>query len=178
VGERSREVKQARVVAALLTLVAAAALAFPGCESGVEAKMQHLRSLNNHRKHVDLHMDCSGCHTGARDEDRAHLPSIHACAQCHKPDRSYPVTSKELAGYIAREQEIPWIRMNRSPGHVYFSHVAHVELGEIKCEECHGDMNDSEHPVERPLVRTPDMFACIDCHQSRGVSVDCLTCHR
>ncbi len=149
-----------------------------GCETGAQAEMQRLRSLNNHRKHVDLKMDCSGCHYGARDEDRAHLPSISACAQCHRVDRAYPPTSDELASHIKSQTEIPFIRVNRLPGHVYFSHVAHVELGKIECGECHGDMNDATHPATRPLVRTPDMYACMDCHRRRNVSVDCLTCHR
>ncbi len=140
--------------------------------------IQRLRALNNHAKHVALKMDCAACHTGARDEVYARLPSIRMCGNCHHPGQSGPPTPEALAKYIEAGQEIPWIRVNRLPGHVYFSHVAHVKYGAVECGQCHGDMADTAHPVERPLVRPPDMFACIDCHRQRNASVDCLTCHK
>jgi len=177
-GRRNESLNLVRESFVLWWLVPLGALVLPGCGGGARAEMQHLRSLNNHRKHVDLNMECTGCHTGARDENHAHLPSINACAQCHRTDRPSPKTSEELAGYIKRREEIPWVRVNRLPGHVYFSHLVHVKLGEIECGECHGDMKNPDHPVTRPLVRAPDMYACIDCHKRHGASVDCLTCHR
>ncbi|MFV1965442.1 MAG: cytochrome c3 family protein [Pirellulaceae bacterium] len=161
----------------LLCAVAFGIGSLVGCDDE-DRELERLRALNNHAKHVALNMDCMGCHTGARDEDYAGLPSVGQCARCHKLDRDFPPTPPELAEYIKSGTEIPWVRVNRVPGHVYFSHVAHVKFGQIECGECHGDMRDPVHPVERPLVRPADMFACIECHRQRQASVDCLTCHK
>ena len=169
----------ARSQAKLLFLTAVCVLLWSlvGCDEE-QKEMVRLRALNNHAKHVALNMECTGCHSGARERVYATLPSIKKCALCHKLDRDYPPTPTELAKHIETGEEIPWIRVNRIPGHVYFSHVAHVKYGEISCGKCHGDMKDSVHPAERPLVQPPNMSACIDCHQRRQVSTDCLTCHK
>jgi len=148
-----------------------------GCDEKAK-ELARLRALNNHAKHVALNMDCAACHPGARDTAYAGLPSIKTCANCHRSDREFPKTPPELAKYIDAGKEVPWIRMNRVPGHVYFSHEAHVKYGQIDCGKCHGDMKDPDHPVERPLVQPPSMLACIACHRERQASIDCLTCHK
>ena len=135
-GRRIATMSTQRVGVCLFGLMALSLPLLAGCETGVQAERQRLRLLNNHRKHVDVNMGCSGYHFGSRDEHQAHLPSIHACAQCHQTDRSVPPTEPELAKHIQSATEIPWIRLNRLPGHVFFSHVAHVRLGKIECGEC------------------------------------------
>ncbi len=161
---------------ALAFVLVPCSLFLVGCE---QDEIDRYRALNNHAKHVGLNMDCAACHTGARDEIYAGLPSIRKCAFCHRPDRSEPPTPPELAKYIEAEKEIPWLRVNRLPGHVYFSHAAHVKYGEIECDQCHGKMiKDPVRPAERPLVRPPDMYRCIACHRQRQVSNDCLICHK
>lgn len=146
-----------------------------GCE---EEEVRRFQLLHNHAKHVALGMECTSCHTGAREGVYAGIPSIRKCALCHTADRSDPPTPTQLAKYIEKEEEIPWDRINRLPGHVYFSHAAHVKYAEMDCGECHGAMDDPVNPVERPLVRFPDMQVCIDCHSQKQVSSDCLMCHK
>lgn len=152
-------------------------LALAGCDEDAK-EMARLRALNNHSKHVGLNMDCAACHIGARDSAYAGLPSVDTCAKCHRSDREFPPTPPELMEYIDSGTEIPWVRVNRLPGHVYFSHETHVKYGHFDCGECHGDMKDPVNPVERPLVQTPKMAVCIECHRQQHASTDCLACHK
>ena len=55
---------------------------------------------------------------------------------------------------------LPWRRVHRLPGFVYFDHAAHVGKG-VACVECHGRVD------QMPLTwRTAplDMQWCIGCH--------------
>ena len=48
---------------------------------------------------------------------------------------------------------------------------------ELDCTECHGAMEEQEQPVSRPAVRV-SMTGCMDCHDEKGASNDCLLCHK
>jgi hypothetical protein len=53
-----------------------------------------------------------------------------------------------LLDYVAYEKEVPWLVYSRQPDCVYFSHIAHVKMGEIDCQTCHGDHGEThELPV-------------------------------
>jgi len=159
----------ARAAAAGAFAAACLALATVSC-SGHDPDAA-IRALNDHSKHIALNMDCATCHVGARDGYQANLPPIGFCALCHRADKDYPPTPEGLKGFIRSGKEVPWPRRNRLAGHVFFSHVAHVRFGGFDCVECH-------ESKERPVVRKPNMWSCIDCHLQHNASVDCLTCHR
>ena len=74
-------------------------------------------------------------------------------------------------------EEIPWQRVYRMPGHVFFSHQRHVTLAKVQCPICHGAIEKAVTPPTRPAVNQ-EMDWCIACHESRQVSVDCNACHR
>jgi hypothetical protein len=48
----------------------------------------------------------------------------------------------------------------------------------MTCQECHGDMTTLDEPVTRSQITGLDMAACMDCHDERGASNDCLICHK
>jgi c(7)-type cytochrome triheme protein len=98
---------------------------------------------------------------------------------CHAIIATDNAAVKTLAGYWERCQPIPWVRVNRQPDFVYFSHQAHLGAG-INCETCHGDVGNMT--VARPVVKM-DMGWCLDCHLKQPAEnvtrlADCLTCHK
>ncbi len=132
----------------------------------------------SHKKHQEQDLACLDCHAGAEKDQYATLPSMRACALCHKEVKGESPAAAEVTRYIEEGLVIPWQQVNRVVGHVYFSHKAHVRYGEMACAECHGEMATLETPVTSSQVEHLDMEACMDCHQARGAANDCLTCHR
>ncbi len=130
----------------------------------------------NHKRHLDAKMDCIQCHEQVEDGPIATLPLISKCMECHnEPQGKSPEEPKVRE--LAKTGEIAWVQVNRVPGHVYFTHQAHVTGGKIKCETCHGDMRTVSTPVVVPNVKI-EMKTCIGCHEKRGVSNDCTVCHK
>ncbi|OGR86533.1 MAG: hypothetical protein A3A86_06160 [Elusimicrobia bacterium RIFCSPLOWO2_01_FULL_60_11] len=131
----------------------------------------------NHKKHIDLGLECGFCHTGiAEGKPRAGLPPLEICASCHSGEDENPRT-QVVREYVSKGEPIPWRRIYTVPKHVYFSHLRHAGLAKLDCALCHGDMPRTEKPVTKPAVAI-SMDRCIDCHKQRGVTQDCLACHR
>ena len=131
----------------------------------------------NHKKHIDLGLECAACHTGILEgRARAGIPNLETCLPCHTQDDTNPKT-KIIQTYASEKKPIPWKRVYRVPGHVYFSHRRHVAIARLDCAVCHGDMIKKETPVSIQAVPI-QMGRCIDCHGRMKVSNDCLVCHR
>lgn len=132
-----------------------------------------------HAGHIALRISCVSCHNGAFDEARARIPSTQICALCHRPGRSFPPTSLQLAGFINSGEEIPWKQAQRLPRHVFFSHRRHVRVAGINCANCHGNLGTKIEPVTRSFFKTGEagMMQCVDCHRRERVTTDCLGCH-
>lgn len=161
----------------------------------------------NHAVHAAEDISCDDCHPKADEGPYATFPSLKQCLLCHKqaqPEEGeegeepeeptqpaegeaakdpaaaarYREVARKLAEFDELGEGVPWVQVNRVVGHVYFSHVAHVRFGEMKCEECHGDMATATKPPERSQVEHLSMRRCMDCHDERGASNDCLACHK
>lgn len=133
----------------------------------------------NHHVHVEGEgLICTDCHTQVEDHPVATIPEIAVCADCHDVD---PLTDspeeERLIGFIESGQDIPWQQVYSVPSHVYFSHRRHVVLGELECSTCHGAVAGFTEPVVEP-VQELSMDWCMECHESSGVTNDCLACHR
>jgi hypothetical protein len=80
---------------------------------------------------------------------------------------------QKLQGYLSRQEAIPWVRIHRVAGFVYFSHKRHVQA-DLECQACHG-------PVERMQrvgqVAPLTMGWCVSCHAERKAPLDCVVCH-
>jgi hypothetical protein len=132
----------------------------------------------NHSIHVkEVELDCSDCHRYVMTGRKATLPTKDVCVDCHSAALGESAEETKLMALLESDQVLNWQRVYVLPKHVYFSHFRHVTLGQISCQECHGDMKELVSPPTKPAVDIIDMDYCMDCHESRQVSNDCLACH-
>ena len=120
---------------------------------------------------------CVGCHRNAPNGQAASIPGATVCAACHAEPLTHGHEEQKLGKYIDDSSEIPWVRVHDYlPGDIVFSHERHVMLGEMACQQCHKDVQNST----RPLVHLAElsMDDCIDCHASTNANTDCMVCHR
>lgn len=135
----------------------------------------------NHKHHMDekLGLSCEACHKGVEEDTHASIPAVATCVKlCHTEAQGTHPDEPKLREYAERGEAIPWNQANKQPGHVHFSHVAHVKWAKLDCKECHGDMKVKEEPVTLTTTHHLDMDACMKCHKEKGVSNDCLLCHK
>ncbi len=135
----------------------------------------------NHDKHpVDMELECEMCHEYVMRNAVAGLPGRELCADCHEedPDHENP-RFNEVARIVKAKaesnEEIEWVRMYQTLDHVIFSHERHLSA-HVECSECHGPTGTSITPMAQPALIS--MESCMNCHEKRRVSVDCLTCHK
>jgi c(7)-type cytochrome triheme protein len=132
----------------------------------------------NHEKHVEeVGLSCLDCHTQARTHQKASIPNIETCRNCHEEAMTDSKEEEKLVAYIRNNQPIPWAQVHQVPDHAYFSHRRHVALGEIACQDCHGDVSRMTAPFTKPYTKM-DMKFCTRCHDQKQVTNDCSTCHR
>lgn len=134
----------------------------------------------NHKVHLDPKVDltCAKCHTQVENGPHATMPTIKQCLMCHKEPQGESAEEAKIREYAKEGREIPWQQANRVVGHVYFSHAAHVKYGKMKCEECHGNTADRTEPVTESQIDHLTMAKCMQCHEEKKVSNDCLICHK
>jgi cytochrome c553 len=159
-----------------LALFVAGGAAVSACGSKGAAVTQPLPF--NHKAHIDQQVECVFCHERVTKDSQATLPNLAVCMGCHSEPKGNSPIEPKVREYDAAKKEIPWIRVNRLVGHVYFSHRAHVKWGAIDCSTCHGDMKTRTVPVTESQIGGLTMTRCIECHKEKGARTDCLTCHK
>lgn len=61
---------------------------------------------------------------------------------------------------------VEWVRIHNLPDHAYFNHAQHVTVGKLKCQNCHGPVEEMELVYQySPL----SMGWCINCHRETEV---------
>jgi len=136
----------------------------------------------------DLHagamkIDCQYCHSGAYKSKNASIPSLNVCMNCHKTISSAfgsKTASVEIhkiydaLGFDPATQKydttkahpIQWVRIHNLPDLAYFNHSQHVKVGKIKCQTCHGPVQEMKEVYQySPLT----MKWCIQCHKRTNV---------
>ena len=116
----------------------------------------------DHRHHVqDDLIDCRYCHGTVESAPSAGIPATEVCLNCHSQVwNKSPLLDLVRASYFSN-RPIPWVRVHRLPGFVYFNHAAHVNKG-VACVECHGRV-DRMAAIEQ--VAPLNMGWCLDCHR-------------
>jgi hypothetical protein len=121
-------------------------------------------------------IECQECHTGVKRGARAGIPGVNYCMTCHETigDTTDP-RIQSLRDYAKRGEDMPWQRVYGflEESHVRFNHAPHVRAG-VECETCHGDLTQMT-VAQRVVDHT--MGFCLNCHNQKGASKDCLTCH-
>lgn len=129
----------------------------------------------SHARHAgELKIDCLYCHRYAEQSRVAGIPSMHACLTCHGSIERRNRSTDQLLTYWREQQPIPWIRLQRLPDHVYFTHERHLKSG-LQCADCHGRVDTMRGT---PRAASYEMGWCLTCHQQRKASEDCWTCHK
>ncbi|WP_298781069.1 c-type cytochrome [uncultured Polaribacter sp.] len=151
----------------------------------------------SHKIHAgDNKIDCQYCHSSAKHSKTSGIPSVNVCMNCHKNISEVSEDTKvewdgvtygkaELdkeiekvyaaAGWDAEELEytgvekpIKWIRVHNLPDFVYFNHSQHVTVAGLKCQKCHGPVEEMDEMRQfSPLT----MGWCIDCHKDTKVDL-------
>ena len=64
---------------------------------------------------------------------------------------------------------VEWVRIHNLPDHAYFNHAQHVTVGNLKCQNCHGPVEEMELVYQySPL----SMGWCVNCHRETEVQFD------
>ncbi|MBW1740776.1 MAG: cytochrome C [Deltaproteobacteria bacterium] len=156
----------------------------------------------SHKLHVEEVGECEGCHFFREDGSFSGVPKLENCLQCHEePMGEHPEEAKLIKEYVEPEKEIPWYIYARQPVCVFFSHAAHVKMGELECETCHGPVGDSDHvrpyQYNRLTKYSRDIWGwniagfkknswdrmkmddCAECHEKmKGTKDACFVCHK
>ena len=157
----------------------------------------------SHKTHVGekAGMACTDCHSLQADGRFQGIPAVSQCVTCHSSPVGQSADEKALVEqYITPGKEIPWLVYSQQPDNAYFPHSAHLKLGELKCEDCHGPHGQSAglraYQVNRVSGYSRDIWGknisgipsepwegmkmnrCISCHAQRGRSDGCIDCHR
>jgi hypothetical protein len=129
-----------------------------------------------HNVHVGKKIACTEyCHEPVTTGPVAGLPSVRTCMFCHNSI----ATDRPLIQRITEMQEkgidFAWQRVFGYPAesHVKFNHAPHIRA-KVECATCHG--NIAEQTVAQRNVELTMGF-CVNCHNERKASVECLACH-
>lgn len=129
----------------------------------------------SHELHAGrLQIDCLYCHRVAEQSSAAGIPSMRLCMGCHQNLGAETTETRVLLEHWKKQTPVSWIRLQRLPDFVYFTHERHLSHG-LQCVTCHGIVDAMPYT---PRAATYEMGWCLSCHQQRGASRDCWTCHK
>ena len=164
----------------------------------------------NHALHNELvDESCESCHFFREDGTYSGVPKLAQCIDCHEEvNGEDPEEEKFVEQYVAKGREVPWLVYARQPDCVFFSHIAHVKMGEMDCVTCHGHIGESEslkvYEANRITGYSRDIWGkniagikwnswdrmkmddCSECHQRDNVNQGsvqtakggCFVCHK
>lgn len=164
----------------------------------------------NHKLHVaEVADSCNSCHYFREDGSFSGIPTLEDCKACHS--EAIGESGEEtvfMAEYVYKEREVSWYVYARQPDCVFFSHVAHIKMGNLSCDTCHGDIGETEAPrtyeenrltgysrdiwgkniagIKKNTYDRMKMDDCAECHETmtgRRTSVQtrsdaCFVCHK
>jgi len=125
----------------------------------------------SHQVHAGQNqIDCEYCHFTANESMHAGIPPVETCLNCHNQVKEGKQTgTKEIAKIFdafEKNKPIEWIKVYNLPDHVYFNHAQHVNVGQLECEACHGQVEKMDQIIQEPDL---SMGWCIDCHRTETV---------
>ena len=116
-----------------------------------KSEAQPLQFSHNTHAGEKAGMSCTDCHALGEDGRFQGIPAVAKCGECHTAQLGESESEKVLVEeYVAGNKEVPWLVYSRQPDNAYFPHAAHLKLGEMKCEDCHGPHGQSENLPRAP----------------------------
>lgn len=126
----------------------------------------------SHKKHVAMGLKCTNCHTMPGKGEAATFPEESKCMACHAGVKTDSPEIQKLAEFARKKELVPWVRVYKLPGFVWFSHKVHTAIA--SCERCHGPVAERDIiKKEKPI----DMNSCMSCHDEHEASNECNLCH-
>lgn len=128
----------------------------------------------SHMQHAgSLKLQCKMCHPNPNPGEMMTIAPVGSCMQCHTAIKPDSPAIQKLAAFARQNQPVPWVRVYRIPSYVNYSHRSHLEGGST-CEDCHAKVADRDQLFREGNIT---MGGCMQCHQSKKVSIDCTFCH-
>ncbi len=122
----------------------------------------------SHKLHAGQYkIDCNYCHTGAQKGKNATIPAANICMNCHGVIKKESPEIQKIYTAIEENRPIEWIRVHNLPDLAYFNHAQHVNVGNVACQTCHGEIEKMEVVEQRSSLT---MGWCIDCHRRTDVN--------
>ena len=67
----------------------------------------------NHKLHVEeADLGCLDCHKGVLTHQKATIPNIDVCIECHEEAMSDSKEEEKVVNYISENRQIPWVQVN------------------------------------------------------------------
>lgn len=122
----------------------------------------------SHKLHAGQYkIDCNYCHTGVNKGKSAHIPAANICMNCHGVIKKESPEIQKIYAAIEQNKPIEWVRVHNLPDLAYFNHAQHVNVGNVQCTTCHGEVEKMEVMEHRSSLT---MGWCIDCHRKTEVN--------
>lgn len=161
---------------------------------GVDQGYQPIQPIEfSHKIHAgDNKIDCQYCHSAAKHSKTSGIPSANVCMNCHMnisevaEDTKIGAHGKEVLDkeiqklydavgwdadklqYTGETKPIEWVRVHNLPDFAYFNHSQHVTVAGLKCQKCHGPVEEMDEVYQyAPLT----MDWCITCHRETEVDL-------
>lgn len=165
---------------------------------GVDQKYQPIQPIAfSHKVHSgENKIDCQYCHSSAKHSKHSGIPSVNVCMNCHMSISEVSEETEiqwngmtygkeqldkeiqkiyDAAGwdpenlvYSGEEKPVEWIRIHNLPDFAYYNHAQHVTVAGVKCQKCHGPVEEMDEMYQySPLT----MGWCIDCHRETNVDL-------
>ncbi len=117
----------------------------------------------SHEHHVSgLGIDCRYCHASVEVSSSAGMPPTETCMSCHSQLWTDSPMLEPVRRSYARNEPIPWNRVNKLADYVYFDHSIHVAKG-VGCETCHGRVDQMPLTYQGASLQ---MKWCLGCHRA------------
>jgi hypothetical protein len=174
----------------LIPFLAGAVLALAAGWSGFPRLVNKTRPQPvdfSHKVHADkAGSKCEDCHAFRDDGSFAGAPTLDKCSGCHAAAMGSTAAEKAFIDqYVTPAREPEWASYARQPENVWFPHAAHVKRGSVKCAQCHGSIETSDHlpryredRISGYSSEVMGMDACIACHHKNQLEHSCLDCHK
>ena len=161
---------------------------------GVDQGYQPIQPIEfSHKIHAgDNKIDCQYCHASAKHSKTSGIPAANVCMNCHMNisevaddtkigNHGKDILDKEIQKlydavgwdkdkleYTGETKPIEWVRIHNLPDFAYFNHSQHVNVAGLKCQKCHGPVEEMDEVYQYSSLT---MDWCISCHRETEVDM-------